>query len=275
MKNQTENKGEKYGLPHNRWQVFADRVKTHFGKFLLCGVILLIFSLPLFAVRMYADMSVASLYDKYKQGLFTADEYNGSIATITLVASSLNVGGFLILAVGLSGLVRQVRQMAWSEPIEFWQDFAVGIKQNVAKYLIVFVVLGLLNAFDSVVMQIRTDVLSYIPLCVYLFVIFPIALHMLVQIAIYNHKPGDIFVTSAFVYVKTLPISVLFAALFMSYGLFDMISTFAVRYVCKMLYVLFLPIGVLGWFLYVCSALDKYVNKQSYPQLVDKGVWRL
>ena len=236
---------------------------------------MLIFSLPLFAVRMYADMSVASLYDKYKQGLFTADEYNGSIATITLVASSLNVGGFLILAVGLSGLVRQVRQMAWSEPIEFWQDFAVGIKQNVAKYLIVFAVLGLLNAFDSVVMQIRTDVLSYIPLCVYLFVIFPIALHMLVQIAIYNHKLGDIFVTSAFVYVKTLPISVLFAALFMSYGLFDMISTFAVRYVCKMLYVLFLPIGVLGWFLYVCSALDKYVNKQSYPQLVDKGVWRL
>ena len=107
MKNQTENKSEKYGLPHNRWQVFTDRVKTHFGKFLLCGVILPIFSLPLFAVRMYADMSVASLYDKYKQGLFTADEYNGSIATITLVASSLNVGGFLILAVGLSGLVRQ------------------------------------------------------------------------------------------------------------------------------------------------------------------------
>ena len=104
---------------------------------------------------------------------------------------------------------------------------------------------------------------------------YKIALHMLVQISIYNHKPGDIFVTSAFVYVKTLPISVLFATMFMSYGLFDMISSFAVRYVCKMLYVLLLPVGVLGWFLYVCSALDKYVNKQSYPQLVDKGVWRL
>ena len=80
MKNQTENKNEKYGLPHNRWQVFADRVKTHFGKFLLCGVILLIFSLPLFAVRMYADMSVASLYDKYKQGLFTCLLYTSDAA---------------------------------------------------------------------------------------------------------------------------------------------------------------------------------------------------
>ena len=61
----------------------------------------------------------------------------------------------------------------------------------------------------------------------------------------------------------------------MSHGLLDMVSVFAVRYVCKMVFVLALPIAVLAWFLYVCSALDKYVNKQSYPQLVDKGVWRL
>ena len=98
---------------------------------------------------------------------------------------------------------------------------------------------------------------------------------MLVQVAIYNHKFGDIFATSAFVYVKTLPISILFSVLFMSHGLLDMVSVFAVRYVCKMVFVLALPIAVLAWFLYVCSALDKYVNKQSYPQLADKGVWRL
>ena len=220
-------------------------------------------------------MSVATLYDKYKQELLTAEQYNGAVATVTLVASALNVVGFLVLAVGLSGVVRQVRRMAWSEPLEFWRDFAVGIRQNVGRYLIVFFVLGLLNAFDSVVMQTRDDVLSYIPLCLYVFVVFPIALHMLVQVAVYNHKFGDIFATSAFVYVKTLPVSILFSVLFMSYGLFDMVSSFAVRYVCKFVFVLALPIGVLAWFLYVCSALDKYVNKQSYPQLVDKGVWRL
>ncbi len=275
MENEFENKSEKYGLPHNRWQVFGDRVKTHFGKFLLCGLILLIFALPLFAVRMYADMSVATLYDKYKQELLTAEQYNGAVATVTLVASALNVVGFLVLAVGLSGVVRQVRQMAWSEPLEFWRDFAVGIKQNAGRYLIVFFVLGLLNAFDAVVMQTRNDVLSYVPLCLYVFILLPSALHMLVQVAIYNHKFGDIFATSAFVYLKTLPVSILFSVLFMSYGLFDMISSFAVRYICKVLFVVLLPIGILGWFLYVCSALDKYVNKQSYPQLVDKGVWRL
>lgn len=275
MKNELDNKSEKYGLPHNRWQVFGDRIKTHFGKFLLCGLILLIFALPLFAVRMYADMSVATLYDKYKQELLTADEYSSAVATVTLVASALNVVGFLVFAVGLSGVVRQVRQMAWSEPVEFWKDFAVGVKQNVGRYLIVFFVLGVLNAFDSVVMQTNSDVWSYIPLCLYVFVVFPLALHMLVQVAIYNHKFGDIFATSAFLYVKTLPISILFSVLFMSHGLLDMVSVFAVRYVCKMVFVLALPIAVLAWFLYVCSALDKYVNKQSYPQLVDKGVWRL
>lgn len=275
MENEFENKSEKYGLPHNRWQVFTDRLRTHFGRFLLCGLILLVFALPLFAVRMYADLSVAKLYDSYKQGLLTADDYNGAVSTVTLVASACNVVGYLVLSVGLSGVIRQVRQMAWSQPLSFGSDFAVGVKQNACRYLIVFFVLGLLNAFDAVVMQTRNDVLSYIPLCLYVFILLPSALHMLVQVAIYNHKFGDIFATSAFVYLKTLPVSILFSVLFMSYGLFDMISSFAVRYICKALFVVLLPIGILGWFLYVCSALDKYVNKQSYPQLVDKGVWRL
>ena len=40
-------------------------------------------------------------------------------------------------------------------------------------------------------------------------------------------------------------------------------------------FVIVLPIGILAWFLYVCSALDKYVNAQNYPDLVDRGVWRV
>ena len=204
------------------------------------------FALPLFAVRMYADLSVAKLYDSYKQGLLTADDYNGAVSTVTLVASACNVVGYLVLSVGLSGVIRQVRQMAWSQPLSFGSDFAVGVKQNAGRYLIVFFVLGLLNAFDAVVMQTRNDVLSYVPLCLYVFILLPIALHMLVQVAIYNHKFGDIFATSAFVYLKTLPASILFSAGFMSYGLFDMISYFAVRYICKVLFVVLLPIGILG-----------------------------
>lgn len=142
-------------------------------------------------------------------------------------------------------------------------------------YTLLFAFLGLLNAFGTVVMQTRSDFVAYIPLCVYMFVVFPVALHMLVQVAVYNHKFGDIVATSAYLYIRTLPLSVLFSVIFMSYGLLDSVSAFVLRYVCKFAYVLLFPTLILAWFLCVSAALDKYVNKQSYPDLVDKGVWRL
>lgn len=266
---------EKSFLPHNRWQVFADRIKTHWAKYLMCGLVLAVFALPVFGIQMYADMTAASLFEKYVGGEMLETEYRGAVSALQLTVSCVKVVCYAIFAVGLAGIARIVRQSAWSEPFSFWEDFAVGIKQNVLWYSLLFAFLGLINAFGTVVMQTRDDWLEYIPLCINVFVLFPIALHIAVQVAVYKHKVGDIVGTSAYIYLKTLPMSMLFSVLFESYGLFDLISTITVRYVCKFLFVFALPIGMLGWFLCVSSALDKYVNTQNYPSLVDKGVWRL
>lgn len=267
--------GEKSLLPHNRWQVFADRLKTHFGKYLMCGLLLFAFAMPMFALKMYADLTAASLYDKFVGGEMSEAEYRGAVSALQLTTSCVNVACYAIFAVGLAGVVRIIRQSAWSEPFSLWSDFALGIKQNVVWYVVLFAFLGLCNAFGAVFMQMRDDWVAYIPMCVYLFVLLPIAMHILVQVAVYNHKVGDIVATSAYVYLKTLPVSVLFALLLSGYGWLDLVPVVIVRYLCKFLFVSVMPIGILGWFLCVCAALDKYVNKQSYPSLVDKGVWRL
>ena len=75
MKNEQENKSEKYGLPHNRWEVFEDRMRTHWWRLLLCGLVLLAFSLPFFAVRLYADLSVLTLDEQYSSGQITEEQY--------------------------------------------------------------------------------------------------------------------------------------------------------------------------------------------------------
>lgn len=274
MKNKQNNESEKYGLPHNRWEVFEDRMHTHWWKLLLCGLVLLAFSLPFFAVRLFADLSVLTLADQYNSGQITEEQYKQTVGVINLAVPLFNVASYLIFSVGLSGVMRQIRQMAWSQPTPFWQDFAVGVKQNVGAYLIVFSLLGVLNAANLAVVQFDIGFVSFVPLCIFILIILPVALHALVQIAVYKHKFTSIFVNSALVYFKTVPLSIVAALVATAYVWFDSFPSFVGRYVAKVVFVLILPVGILAWFLYVCSALDKYINAQNYPDLVDCGVWR-
>lgn len=274
MKNKQNNESEKYGLPHNRWEVFEDRMHTHWWKLLLCGLVLLAFSLPFFAVRLFADLSVLTLSQHLEVGKITEEQYKNTIYIINLAVPVFNIVSYLVFSVGVAGVMRQIRQLAWSQPTPFWQDFAVGVKQNVGAYLIVFALLGVLNAANLAVVQFDIGFISFAPLCIFILIILPVALHALVQIAVYKHKFTSIFVNSALVYFKTVPLSIVAALVATAYVWFDSFPSFVGRYVAKVVFVLILPVGILAWFLYVCSALDKYINAQNYPDLVDCGVWR-
>lgn len=274
MKNKQNNESEKYGLPHNRWEVFEDRMHTHWWKLLLCGLVLLAFSLPFFAVRLFADLSVLTLSQHLEVGKITEEQYKNTIYIINLAVPVFNIVSYLVFSVGVAGVMRQIRQLAWSQPTPFWQDFAVGVKQNVGAYLIVFALLGVLNAANLAVVQFDIGFVSFVPLCIFILIILPFALHALVQIAVYKHKFTSIFVNSALVYFKTVPLSIVAALVATAYVWFDSFPSFVGRYVAKVVFVLILPVGILAWFLYVCSALDKYINAQNYPDLVDCGVWR-
>ncbi len=272
--NKQKQQSEQSRLPHNRWQVFADRIQTHWLKLWLCGLLLLLFSLPLFAVRFTTDLLVTAVREQLQSNIISQDTYEATVQTIQLFSALINVVSYIIFGIGIVGILRQVRKMAWSEPVSFWGDFSIGVKQNKGG-LLCFLAIGLLNAFNSVVMQNNDGLFAYVPLCAYVLILLPIILHILVQLSIYNHKAWDLISSSAFVYIKTLPVSVLFSLLFMAYGLLDFVGALIPRYLLKAVFVMLLPTIVLGWFIYCCSALDKYINKQSYPELVDKGVWRL
>lgn len=273
MKNK-EFKAEYAQLPHTRPQVFTDRIEMHAGTFLLCGLLLSVFALPLLAVRFYTDLMVSTVQQSFAAQQITQIQLEGTVQTIQLFSSLINILCYGILGVGVMGVIRIVKRLAWSESVSFWQDFAIGVRQNLGGVWC-FVAMGLLNAFHTVVLQNDSGLLTFLPWCLYAFVWLPILLHIIVQISIYNHKAWDIITTSAFVYIKTAPVSILFSMLFMSYGLMDLIGSAALKYVLKIGFVVLLPFLMLGWFLYCCSALDRYVNERSYPDLVDKGVWRI
>ena len=225
-------------------------------------------------MRLFADLSVLTLSQHLEVGKITEEQYKNTIYIINLAVPVFNIVSYLVFSVGVAGVMRQIRQLAWSQPTPFWQDFAVGVKQNVGAYLIVFALLGVLNAANLAVVQFDIGFISFVPLCIFILIILPVALHALVQIAVYKHKFTSIFVNSALVYFKTVPLSIVAALVATAYVWFDSFPSFVGRYVAKVVFVLILPVGILAWFLYVCSALDKYINAQNYPDLVDCGVWR-
>ena len=275
MKTDIKNNVDTSCLPHNRWDVLEDRIKTHWWRLLLCGLVLLAFALPFFAVRLFADLSVLTLSQHLEAGKITEEQYKNTVYIINLAVPLFNIVSHLVFAVGLSGVMRQIRQLAWSQSTPFWKDFVVGVKQNVGGYLIVSLIVGVLNAANVATMQLNLGFLSYVPMCMFVIVILPIALHALVQIAVYKHKFWSTFTNSVLVYFKTIPLSLLAVLVATAYMWFDSFPSFVGRYVAKVVFVIVLPIGILAWFLYVCSALDKYVNAQNYPDLVDRGVWRV
>ena len=261
-------------LPHTRPQVFWDRVRNCPGKLLLSGLLLLLFALPLLATDFFADLSFASLTEALRNGEMTEDGYLGAVRSLQYVSSVVRVVGYVLFGLGAAGVARQIRQLVFGESYEYGQNFRQGVRENAAWYCLCFFLIGLLRAFISAARQGRSDVLGYLPTCVFVLLIFPILLQMLVQVTLYTHSFFNMWLTSAFLYTKTLPVSLLFSLVFLAGGLLDRLG-FIARCCGKIVYLFLLPLLFMAWYLYVASALDRHINRAHYPELVDRGVWRL
>jgi len=260
-------------LPHTRPQVLLDRLRHCGGRIFLCGLLLFLFALPLLLTGFFGDLSYAALSDRFTKGEITEEEYRAVARSLLYVVSLVKVAGYVIFGVGAAGVARQIRQLVWGESYEFRQDFFLGIRQNAAWYCLCFFLVGLYSAFNACVMQGQSGLLYFLPLCLFVFLIFPVLLHILVQATLYTHRFRDMWFTCTFLYAKTLPVSLLFSLVFLSHHLFDGLY-FTVRYGAKVVWIFLLPLCFMVWYLYVSAALDRYINREHYPSLVDRGVWR-
>ena len=270
---QSDDTPDTAGLPHTRPQVFWDRLRHCGGRLFLCGLLLLAFALPLLLAGFFGDLSFASLTDRLTRGEMTEEEYRGAARVMLYAVSLLKTVGYVLFGIGAAGAARQIRQMVWSESYEFRRDFFVGIRQNAGWYSLCFLLVGLFCGFGDCVLQQQSGWLAWLPVFLYAFLIFPVLLHILVQATLYTHRFRDMWYTCTFMYAKTLPVSLLFSFLFLSYRLSDALG-FTARYCVKAVWILLLPLCFMAWYLCVSAALDRYINREHYPELVDRGVWR-
>lgn len=263
-------------LPHNRREVLFDCIKLYWQKLLLLGLILLACAVPLLAVSAVCDTVQQGLLQQLSDGVIDKVAYNGQVAWLRLVEALIDIPCYVIVCVGLSGTVRVTRQMIWAEPLFFANDFADGIKQNWLTFCLCGFTISLLNVYIAFAESSGGGFFAYLPLGVVAIVVLPTALWMMAASSVYNIGIGKNTTNSFVLYIKTPFVTWLFVALFASVVMFDLIGFVAVRCICVAVFVVvLLPVFTLLWQLVCYSYFDKFINKQAYPEIVDKGIWRM
>lgn len=264
-------------LPHNRKEVFFDCIKMQWKTLLLLGVIALAFCLPLVATEFFVDSVWASLYQRFNSGAITEDELQVSLKSLQVLKSLISVLCWTVFAVGVSGIARVVRQLAWGDPIFFGSDFAQGIRQNVGKFAIVFAICAAVD-FLSVFMQqwfSSTTVLAYLPFVLLCCFVFPVSLWVLSQTAVYKVKFGKAFKNGMAFFGKNIWQTMIFVLLFGCVKLVTLMAATVWKYVVCASFALLFPLYCLAWFLVCSHSFDEFINKNEFQELYDKGVYRM
>lgn len=263
-------------LPKNRREVFFDCLKERFFLFLAMGAALLVFALPLMIVSLFCDNTLSGAYLAFTNGEYTQEEYAAFIRSADSLYSLLNIPCYVILSIGVAGVMVVIRQLVWGEGVFFMRDIAEGIKSNGKNYVIIAFTLGLFSFLLNTILPMRSNPLYIVVTILFALFVFPPTGFMISQITVYKNTFSKYLKDGIFLSARNLPITLLFLLLFLLPGVLGMnLLPFAAKYIIlSVFFLLFAPMLLTAWFLYSCSVFDKYINKEQFPEIYDKGIYR-
>lgn len=267
---------EKSMLPQTRRAVFFDVVKLQWSKLLRISLILLVAALPLLLIAVYEDSYILTVSE---DPAISQETIPALIAPLHIFCAVLSVPCLILFFLGLSGVIRVVRQLAWEENVMVFPDFMVGLRQNWKQFLPTGVLFGIsyslakIGWHSALATQADSVWLQGIALGLLIFLIAPLVACTIVVIAIYSNSFGDNLKLAAFVYLKN-PLKTVGAAL-LAFG--PSVAVWVIPHLQLHLIgaipaMMVFTLGLLGFTLFTYNQLDKHYNVQQYPELVGKGI---
>jgi hypothetical protein len=264
-------------LPHNRKEVFFDRLKNRYSVFLSLGGILLLFLLPYLAGHLWRDYELSSLYQR-----FISKEIDEAALT-SLVFSTKNsfnlvdLATFSFFALGVSGALRVLEHLAYEEPVFFSLDFWQGVKQNGLLFVLVFFLFSLTDFLIVFVSSLFGGFLYLGEGILYglaLLILLPLADFVLAQGVVYKLSLRGYLQNGLVFYLHHLFPSILAALLGFLPFLAELLPNIpAKEIVAALMVVFYLPLYLLGFFLFANSLMDRHINNKFYPERVHKGFY--
>lgn len=257
-------------LPRTRRAQFLDCYKMNFALLVKCGLILFLFALPLIGFSLFMDFYYVSIMSQSTEAIKETQ-----LVFFLLYNIGVLVFCFLIV-IALSGVLHILRNFIWQEGIFFRQDFSSGIKQNVGKNLLFFLICCIFYIISYFIYALfAVPLVSYAPIVIFIFIIFPIFIWIMLLNNTYISNFKTLLRNGTFFYIKSLGPSILGSIMMLS--LFPVIfipfSLIWLKYIFITLYFIFVfPTIILIMVLYTTNKFDEFINKETYPDYYLKGL---
>ncbi|HBX25762.1 MAG TPA: hypothetical protein DEF61_05960 [Firmicutes bacterium] len=262
---------DKNDLPSTRKEQFFDLFRHRFFFLLGLGVLFLLFFIPFFASIVYKDLAILSI----NQSEMDANDKAASLLFISLLFSFLAMLGLLIFSIGLSGVMKLLKQLIYDEPIFFKDDFLTGIKENYKSFLLLSFFAGLLNLISNVIgilfdnvllLKIIFPALNFVLFYPVIFVAFFLA-------STYSNRLLVTLRSSLLIYIKHFPSVFLCFALVYGVSFYQYIDIMLLKYLLIVFtLLLYFPILLLSSYLNQIRIYDYLINKDQFPSYYLKGL---
>ena len=258
-------------LPSSRKEQFKTIFKYRLNFVLKWGLLLFVFFLPLLVSFLYKDFTVLGI----NSSSISDEEKASAYFSITIFSSLFILLGSIILSIGLSGLMKILKELIYDEPIFFKDDFKAGIKENIKSFLSIAIVVGLVNLITNLVSSLFSNVafIGYALVGINFAFIYPLCLVCLCLSSFYSNSFLATIKSSLLIYIKHFPS--VFVSFILLYGIsfIDYINIMIVKYVIYLVYLIFLlPIFIIGIYLNFIRIFDIDINKDQFPSYYRKGL---
>lgn len=269
-------------LPHNRKEVFKDVLKLHFKMLLACGLLVFAFMIPLHFTAIWEALVKAQISASLGQKPTLEQISNATLSIISFsnMRGLIDIVGFIVLFIGLSGLARVIKRYAYEENVYFRYDFMEGIRENWLQYSLLGLIVGVLKFVCTYINNTATlaaghgEVYSYlglIPTILFSVFLIPTAMYAAVNMSVYKNSFRQNVKIGFALYAKRLWKTILAVICCAVVFIPQMIPNLICLIVGRIVSSVILPFIMLGWWLFAYNGLDDLINPKFAPELVGKG----
>ena len=265
----------KRSLPTNRKEVFFDLLK--YRKMNL-------FALSCYTFMFFIPLAVDLIYFNFLESMAIAAEKNEYLFSLLFYSMLIMLPCMVIGFIGLAGGFYVAKRMVWQEGISLASDFFKGIKENWKHAVINGVIFGL-TLFALIVggsylimnVPVHPAVKGIgIGALVLVFSLFSMVIALNFTQGVYYENSYGVTLKNSFSFLGLLNWRVLLIYLFSTasvvvLGLFNLL-TLAIG---LFLFAVLNSVVIILYTLISHSAFDKYINKEHYPEMVNKGLYKV
>lgn len=264
----------KQSLPRNRKEVFFDLLKNRKMNLFAFSCYTFIFFIPL-AVDLF-------LFNFFESAAIAADK-SDQLFSLVFYSMLIMLPCMLIGFIGLAGAFYTAKKMVWQEGISLASDFFQGIKENWKCALINGVIFGL-ALFGLVVGG--TYLMIYAPVhavvkgiglgaLILFFLLFGMVVVLNFTQCVYYENNYAVTLRNSFSFLgllnwRILLIYLLSTGTVLVLGLFNLITLT----IGLLLFAITNSVVIILYTLISHYGFDKYINKEHYPHMVGKGLYK-